>query len=190
MTLSDRRRDSDTQVSSASAFVPDAIYLDVDKLIELCFTMSQTHFKQAARYRRWRDFLGLPAAVLAAVTSAAAFSHIPHSGVIAGAFALTVTILTATNAYLNPSQKAERHWKAGVDYRSLHDDLVRFRDIRLTRMESSFETLLAQVDEFSKRLQKVNGESPEVDRPAFERDKLYGIATPANLGTLDAKWRY
>ncbi len=70
------------------------------KLIERATILTNTsnvyalkHHIAAEYWEWWRDWIGLPVAILSGLTSAAAFSQLPYSGPIAGALALLITLM-------------------------------------------------------------------------------------------------
>jgi hypothetical protein len=136
---------------------------EADRVAELCLVMSQAHFRAAAHWRRWRDVLGLPAVLLAALTSVAAFSQVPNSGVLAGSIAVVVALLTAANSYMDPSKKAEKYWAAGVAYRVLRDQTVRFRTIQAVDVSLADEVVARTLEELASRLDQLHSESPVAD---------------------------
>ncbi|MCZ7559313.1 MAG: SLATT domain-containing protein [Burkholderiaceae bacterium] len=64
------------------------------------------HYNAAGRWGRYHLWIGLPAALLAAIAGATAFRDQPEW---AGALALVSTALTTVLTFLKPSERAEMH---------------------------------------------------------------------------------
>lgn len=86
------------------------------------------HYNAAARWARYHLCIGMPAAILAAIASAAAFKQ--HSE-LAGAFAILSTALTTVLTFLKPSEHAENHRAVAGQYLALRNRTRIFREIEL-----------------------------------------------------------
>lgn len=139
------------------------------RLIEDCNYSSQRHFETAAHWGRLRDRLGLPTTVLAALTSAAAFTEVFGSAITAGLFALLVTVLTAVNTYLNPGQRTERHRTAGNQYLALRNEIRRFLTIQAQQARAPENELVARLETLAAQVDQLNAESPETPEWAYRK---------------------
>jgi len=144
---------------------------EADRIVENADFSSQRHFETVQHWERWRDWLGLPSTALAALTSAAAFTQFFGSGVAAGIAALFVTVLTAVNTYLNPSQRAEQHRVAGNAYLALRNEASRLKNIHAKREGMSDSDLLERIEALGKQVDQLNGESPQTPGWAYEKAK-------------------
>lgn len=86
------------------------------------------HYNAAARWARYHLWIGLPAALVAAVAGAAAFKGHPEW---AGALALVSTALTTVLTFLKPSERAEIHKAVAGQYQALRNQARIFREIGL-----------------------------------------------------------
>jgi hypothetical protein len=86
------------------------------------------HYNAAARWARCHLWIGLPAALVAAVAGAAAFKGHPEW---AGALALVSTALTTVLTFLKPSERAEIHKAVAGQYQALRNQARIFREIGL-----------------------------------------------------------
>jgi len=86
------------------------------------------HYNAAARWARYHLWIGLPAALVAAVAGAAAFKGHPEW---AGALALVSTALTTVLTFLKPSERAEIHKAVAGQYQALRNQARVFREIGL-----------------------------------------------------------
>lgn len=86
------------------------------------------HYNAAARWARYHLWIGLPAALVAAVAGAAAFKGYPEW---AGALALVSTALTTVLTFLKPSERAEIHKAVAGQYQALRNQARIFREIGL-----------------------------------------------------------
>jgi hypothetical protein len=86
------------------------------------------HYNAAARWGRYHLCIGMPAAILAAIASAAAFKQ--HSE-LAGALAIISTALTTVLTFLKPSERAENHKAVAGQYLALRNRTRIFREIEL-----------------------------------------------------------
>ena len=86
------------------------------------------HYNAAARWARYHLWIGLPAALVAAVAGAAAFKGHPEW---AGALALVSTALTTVLTFLKPSERAEIHKAVAGQYQALRNKARIFREIGL-----------------------------------------------------------
>jgi hypothetical protein len=152
----------------------------IPALVELqAWIYQNEHTVAAENWGFWRDVLGLPAAILAGITSAAAFSQLDRSNAIAGLLALVVTVLTATSTYLNPSQKTERHRVSANSFRSLRYEADMFSEFSLPSLSDSqlIEAVQRLMDKFEKLVESRPEVSPKQSRHGRAR------ATPEQSGS-------
>lgn len=87
------------------------------------------HYNAADRWSRHHLWVGLPAAILAAVAGAAAFKQLPE---VAGILAILSTALTTVLTFLRPSERAENHKAVARQYVALRNRTRIFREVELT----------------------------------------------------------
>ena len=74
---------------------------------------ARAHFRASSFWSNIQLSVGGVAAVLSAIAGASALSQLDARNVIAGVLALAVTTLTAVATFLNPSERANAHLRAG-----------------------------------------------------------------------------
>lgn len=125
------------------------------------------HYNAAARWASYHMWIGLPAALVAAVAGAAAFKGHPEW---AGALALLSTALTIVLTFLKPSERAEIHKAVAGQYLSLRNRARIFREISLLDARSPEEAksrllLLAEARD------ELNQRAPAIARCDYELAK-------------------
>lgn len=126
------------------------------------------HYNAGNRWGRYHLYLGLPAAIISAITGAAAFKNCPE---LAGGLALLVTALTTVLTFLKPSEHAEMHKAAAGQYHALRNQARIFREIELAdglESEVAKTTLL----DLSRLRDELNASSPGVPRSDYEKAKI------------------
>jgi len=125
---------------------------------------SKKHESYARMYAFWNFFLGLPAAILAAISGIAAFAE---NTTLAGIAAFVVAGLTATITFLNPAEKAKVHGQAQREYNQIatriQNRLPRWDDPDLSKEERAW--LDKEVAGLAEQRAQLVGSSP--DEPAF-----------------------
>lgn len=93
--------------------VRQAIVAEASRIEEDSLYSSKGHFQASRIWAGLHLWIGIPTAIMAAATSVLAFSSIT---VIAGIGAVIVAALTAVSTFLNPSERAQRHYIAGTKF--------------------------------------------------------------------------
>jgi len=125
------------------------------------------HYNAADRWGRCHLWLGLPAAVLAAIASAAAFKEYPE---LAGGLAILTAALTTVLTFLKPSEHAENHKAVADQYLALRNQTRIFREIELATgadPEQARERLL----ELASSRDELNQIAPGIPRKDYEKAK-------------------
>lgn len=125
------------------------------------------HYNAAARWARYHLWIGLPSALLAAISGAAAFKDQPE---LAGALALLSTALTTVLTFLKPSERAEMHKAVAGQYQALRNQARIFREIGLTDGLAADEAK-ARLFELAKTRDELNQSSPAIARCDYELAK-------------------
>lgn len=146
----------------------------IQKLVAECHRIEEDaehsckgHYNAGERWGRYHLFLGMPAAIVAAIAGAAAFKDCPE---LAGSLALFSTALTTVLTFLKPSERAEMHKSAGSQYHALRNQTRIFRKIELSDGldgESAKKRLL----ELARIRDELNATSPGIPRPDYEKAK-------------------
>lgn len=142
---------------------------------------SRGHFAAGKRWSQAHFWVGLPAAIGAAVAGAAAINQ---NTTAASVTALTVAALTAVLTFLNPSDKASTHHAAGTRYNTLRNRARRFREIDLLR-EGDSASIDAALKALATDLAALNEGSPQIPRWAF-RDARRSIHEGETTHAIDS----
>ena len=126
------------------------------------------HFEAANKWRNIHLWLGLPTAVLAALSGVSALTQFDYHNILAAFLAIFVAALTSVITFLNPNEKASSHQDAGNKYNSLRNKVRIFYEIDC-RGKSSVEELTKRLNEFGNLRDELNQNSPQIPREAYER---------------------
>lgn len=146
----------------------------IQKLVEECHRIeedaehsSKGHFNAGDRWGRYHLYIGMPAALIAAIAGAAAFKDCPE---LAGSLALLSTALTTVLTFLKPSERAEMHKTSGGYYLTLRNQTRIFREIELA---NGLEAMVAKARflELAGTRDELNATSPGISRCDYEKAK-------------------
>lgn len=126
---------------------------------------SKGHYNAGDRWGRYHLFIGLPAAIVAAIAGAAAFKDCPE---LAGSLALVSTALTTVLTFLKPSERAEMHKSVGSQYHALRNQTRIFREIELSDGLDA-ETAKGRLLELARIRDELNAASPGIPRRDYEK---------------------
>lgn len=124
-------------------------------------------YNAAARWARYHLWIGLPAALVAAVAGAAAFKGHPEW---AGALALVSTALTTVLTFLKPSERAEVHKAVAGQYQALRNQARIFREIGLLDGMTA-EEAKTRLFALSEARDELNQRAPAIARGDYEMAK-------------------
>jgi hypothetical protein len=125
------------------------------------------HYNAADRWGRYHLWLGLPAAVLAAIASAAAFKKYPE---LAGVLAILTVALTTVLTFLKPSEHAENHKAMADQYLTLRNQTRIFRELDL-ETGADQEQAKARLLELANNRDEPNLIAPGIPRKDYEMAK-------------------
>lgn len=128
---------------------------------------SKGHYNAGDRWGRYHLFLGLPAAIVAAIAGAAAFKDCPE---LAGSLAFLSTALTTVLTFLKPSERAEMHMSVGSHYHTLRNQTRIFREIELSDGMDG-ETAKKRLLQLARIRDELNAASPGIPRCDYEKAK-------------------
>lgn len=128
---------------------------------------SKGHYNAGDRWGRYHLLIGLPAALVAALASAAAFKDCPE---LAGGLALLSTALTTVLTFLKPSERAEMHKSAAGQFHKLRNQTRIFREIELADGlgEADARERLLQL---ASQRDDLNAAVPGIPRSDYEKAK-------------------
>jgi len=136
--------------TAREAMLGEARKLAVDVLYS-----EKGHFTAARSWRAWNYRLGVPAALIGAAAGAAILGDAP--ALIPGLLALLAAALTALITFLNPSERAAQHHRAGVDYARLRRQIRQFVQIDFSTMNDG--AFRDRLDDLTARVGTVQGDA-------------------------------
>jgi len=125
------------------------------------------HYNASEDKEYLHKWLGVPAAICAAVASGTAFGSYE---IIAGSLAAITTILTAAMMFLKPLEKAEMHKASAGQYHALRNKVRRFREIELIG-QTDTNVLKVTLLNIGEHQDELNQSSLTIPRKAFEKAK-------------------
>lgn len=125
------------------------------------------HYNAADGQNRLHLWLGLPAAIIAAIAGGTALGQ---ETVAASVLAFISAILVGAMTFLKPSEKAEQHKASASRYHSLRNNLRRFREIELPTNDE-VNVLKEKLTQYADTLNELNEISPQIPRSAYEKAK-------------------
>jgi len=125
------------------------------------------HFYAGQCWVNTNLWLGGIAAVLSAIAGASAFSQFDYHNIVGGGLSIIVAGLTAIITFINPSERASVHQKAGNRYNALRNDTRIFYDIELNEIDDKKAT--EDLKKLNDRRNKLNLESHQIPKWAFEK---------------------
>lgn len=128
---------------------------------------SKGHYNAGVRWGRYHLLIGLPAALVAALASAAAFKDCPE---LAGGLALLSTALTTVLTFLKPSERAEMHRSVAGQYHKLRNQTRIFREIELADGLGEADAR-RRLFEFASQRDDLNATAPGIPRCDYEKAK-------------------
>ncbi|RXZ64245.1 SLATT domain-containing protein [Pelagerythrobacter rhizovicinus] len=141
-----------------AAMLAEARKLAVDVLYS-----EKGHFAAASAWRRRNYWLGIPAALIGAAAGATILAS--ADPVVSGILALAGAAITALMTFLNPSERAAQHQRAGVAYAQLRRKVRQFAQIDMAGMESA--ALRATLTALTEEVGSTQGEALAIPSAAY-----------------------
>ena len=126
---------------------------------------AKSHFNAAERWSWCHLAIGLPAAVLAAIAGATAFSDLLE---VAGSLAILSTALMTVLTFLKPSEHAENHKAVASHYLALSNQTRMFRVIDL-EAASDLNLAKKRLRKLASARDRLNQASPGIPRKDYEK---------------------
>jgi hypothetical protein len=128
---------------------------------------ARSHFVAGNRWAKYHLGIGLPSAIIAALSGGAYIGEATFLAVLLSAIS---TGLITTLTFLKPSERSEIHNNAGNQYLALRNRTRIFRDIE---MENQFDPnqALKKIKELAEIRDDLNQNSPAIIRSDFEKAK-------------------
>lgn len=143
-----------------AALLDEARRLAVDVLYS-----EKGHFAAASAWRSRNYWLGVPAALIGAAAGATILASAPP--VFAGLLALTGAAITALMTFLNPSERAAQHQRAGVAYSKLRRTIRQFAQIDVGTMDA--DALRKRLTELTDEVSAVQGDALAIPAHAYAK---------------------
>lgn len=147
---------------------------EAKRLEESTLYSMKGHHCAAARWKKGNLWLGLPSVIISGLVGATAFTKAaeqePLIGLLAGALAIFVAILSGITTFLNPNDKEAAHLSAANAYDKLNNDSRFFHSIVCWQGETD-EVLTAKLRTLIDEKDKLNANSPQIPDWAYARAK-------------------
>lgn len=125
------------------------------------------HYNACSSWSRRHLWIGIPAAVLAALASGSAFKDF---SLVAGILAILSTGFGTVATFLNPSRKSESHKSSGDQFLALRNQTRLFREVELPQMDN-LGVATERIKEFAKKRDQLNAISPSIPNSAYRYAK-------------------
>ena len=125
---------------------------------------SKAHYEAARRWSRIYLWLGIPTAIIAGISGISAFEE---QKLLAGATAIIAAALASISTFLNPSEKAQSHYTAGIKFTALKNGTRIYREIEL--LDDTNKNLKKELLKLSLERNSINEVSSQIPRWAFEK---------------------
>lgn len=142
----------------------EAIVAEAKRIEEDATFSAKGHFEAARRWGSVHLWIGIPTTLVAAIAGVSALSD--YRG-LAAVLSLLVAASSAVFTFLNSESRAARHLRAGNAYKALQNDARIFYEVQCQQGRRPTE-LSATLLELNKTRNKLNNESPQVPRSAFD----------------------
>lgn len=151
--------------STANGAAPDraAMLAEARKLAVDVLYSEKGHFAAASAWRKRNYWLGIPAALIGAAAGATILAS--ADPVVSGILALAGAAITALMTFLNPSERAAQHQRAGVAYAQLRRKVRQFAQIDMAGMESA--ALRTKLAELTEEVGSTQGEALAIPSAAY-----------------------
>ena len=125
------------------------------EIYEDAHTCAQAHFIYADGWSKKNGIMGITSIIFSAIAGSALLSRSPELELIAGLFALAVTIIVATSTLLNPGKLSQEHLHAGTSYIDLKDEIEIFHDVKSLMKDADNIQLFDELTGFSYKMKKL-----------------------------------
>ena len=148
----------------------EQIRKEASRIEEDSLYSSKGHFYAGQRWSNLHLWIGVPAAILAAIAGASALSEFQSHSLVAGILSIVVAALTAIATFVNPNERATTHKNAGNKYNSLRNRSRIFYTIEMSS-ENNLDKLAERLKSLDGQRNKLNEESPQIPKWAFKKGR-------------------
>ncbi|GEM_PF-945002 len=141
-----------------TAMLAEARKLAVDVLYS-----EKGHFAAANAWRKRTYWLGIPASLIGAAAGATILAS--ADPVVSGILALVGAAITALMTFLNPSERAAQHQRAGVSYGQLRRRIRQFAQIDM--LGTDHAAVRAKLAELTEEVGSTQGEALAIPAAAY-----------------------
>lgn len=150
-------------ISSQEAIAEEARKLAVDVLY------SEKGHLVAAKYWRFCNYgLGIPSAILGVIAGANILAE--NAGLVSALLALLASALVALNTFLNPSEHAMRHHKAGTSLARLRRSIRQFVQIDFIEVEE-VKHVRSKLEQLTEQVNNTQADSPAIPGMPYRKAK-------------------
>lgn len=123
---------------------------------------AERHFAAEGPWYYLNYWLGVPSTSLAAIAGAAGLSQLTNSGIVAGAIAVVVSVLTGLLTFLDPHKKGDTFHRFAKEYEALYHAAGFFCRVESQTEDADPVKLLAELRKLTKRFDELNRDSPAI----------------------------
>ncbi len=145
----------------------EKIISEVKRIEEDSMYSSKGHFYAGQCWVNVNLCIGGFAAILSAIAGASALSQFDNYNIIGGSLSIIVMALTAIITFINPSEKAIIHQKAGNQYSALRNNARIFQTIKIEKIDN--EKAIDELENLNNKRNELNLESNQIPKWAFKK---------------------
>jgi len=118
--------------------------------------IAKEHWKAQNRWKNIHLWLGLPTAIMAALSGVSALAQFDYHDILAAFLAIMVTALTSIVTFLNPTERASFHRQLKAKNQALANDTHIFAEMECDKIPPEQRT--QRLKEFADRIDKLEQE--------------------------------
>jgi hypothetical protein len=146
----------------------EKILKEAKRIEEDALYSAKGHFYAAQFWTNFHLWIGIPTAIIAAISGASALSQFDNHNVVAGVLAIMVTAFAAVTTFLNPNEKATLHHNAGNQYNGLRNKARIFCEIDFD-VSTDDKDILRELKILNQERDELNQKSPQIPKWSFLR---------------------
>ncbi|MES3005395.1 MAG: SLATT domain-containing protein [Patescibacteria group bacterium] len=160
----------------------EQVIAEAQRIEESSMYSSKGHFAAARIWTNFHMCIGLPMVILSVIAGA---SLLKEHVLISGVLSIIVAVLSGIMTFLNPNERASKHFSAGNHYDSLQVKARIFRTIDCWR-EPSDQVLTDRLATYLDHREKLKQGSPQIPYWAYQMAKR-GIEAGEAIYEVDKK---
>ncbi len=143
----------------------------------------KAHYNAAAYWSKINTYIGVPSAILAALSGILSVNGDGTSNVFAAIFAFTSASLIGLNTFLNPSERSQGHFSSGTNFHDIYRRTRKFVAVELID-EDKIELLIEKLDGFNSEISNLNAMARQIPASAYAAAKV-GIEREEHINEVD-----